>query len=270
MKMGIFNFKANKQKKLKCQLIERVQEVERVVVNARLFQISNNLNKIINMLDDPKLNIELEQVNRIMTELKMIEEYAKKGFEELLISKCKNIISIIERKTYEHGSSSNSNGNNDDKINILIGEQKEIIEEIKILDKQMAEVLGKDKQMWLLYNNQKKIKCDRLAIIAKTYDTYLKAHHNQIVAEEIKKAKAMADEILNSSVQVDAVEVEADAEYVSGVSETINETSEQIGDTFVKHFGGSNDDDYERAMEENSLNEMSEEHSSNDSNEEVN
>ena len=77
--MGLFNFKNRKEMKNKLMLINNVTEVEKIVTEAKLFTVSNNLNKIIDLLDNPDIKLDNVQITRINSELETIKKYSTKG-----------------------------------------------------------------------------------------------------------------------------------------------------------------------------------------------
>lgn len=255
--MGLFSFKSNKIKKMKVQLIDSITEVDNLVCSANLYKISSYLRKIIDKLDNPTLLINTTQFERINQEISIIKSYAKKGYEELLTNKCKNIISEIERTSFDDNPNKFENENND-RIYRIIGEQTEIVNQINVLSSKMESVLGKDKNLWLLYNMQRNTLYNRMAIIAKNYSTVLNAQSNLILSNEVRRAKEEAEQILSQSYCIDPEEFDDSANYINQANDEIADTTNRISESFAKNFGANNDDyAYEKVLEQQTLNGLS-------------
>ena len=251
--MGLFNFKNRKEMKNKLMLINNVTEVEKIVTEAKLFTVSNNLNKIIDLLDNPDIKLDNVQITRINSELETIKKYSTKGYEELLKNKCSSITEIIKRDKIclEVNDASNAN---EEKIYRFLGEQTELTSQINSLTGKMDNVLGKDKSMWQLLNMQRNTLYNRLAIISKNYSTILTAQSNLFLANDVRKAKKEAEEILSQASLIDASEFEDNASFVTQINDEVFETSNKINDSFAKNFGSNNDDySYEKSLEKKAL-----------------
>lgn len=142
--MGLFNFKKRKEMKNKLKLINNVTEVEKIVTEAKLFIVSNSLNKIIDLLDNPNIKLDNVQFIRINSELETIKKYPTKGYEELLKNKCSSIAAIIKRDKISLEVNDASNAN-EDRIYRILGEQIELTSQINALTGKMDNALGNDK-----------------------------------------------------------------------------------------------------------------------------
>lgn len=251
--MGLFNFKKRKEMQNKLKLINNVTEVEKIVTEAKLFTVSNSLNKIIDLLDNPDIKLDNVQFIRINSELETIKKYPTKGYEELLKNKCSSIAAIIKRDEISLEVNDASNAN-EERIYRILGEQIELTSQINALTGKMDNALGNDKSMWQLLNMKRNTLYNRLAIISKNYSTILTAQSNLLLANEVRRAKEEAEEILSQANLIDASEFEDNANFVTQANDEVFETSDKINDSFAKNFGSNNDDySYEKALEQKTL-----------------
>ena len=252
--MGLFNFKNRKELKNRLKLINSVAEVEKIVAESRLFTISNSLNKIIDLLDNPDIKLDNIQITRINAELDTIKRFSTKGYEELLKNKCSSITAIIKRDKISLEVNNVSNAN-EERIYRILGEQTELTSQINALTGKMDDALGKDKSMWQLLNMKRNILYNKLAIISKNYSTILTAQTNLSLANEVRRAKEEAEEILSQASLIDASEFEDNASFVTQTNDEVFETFNKINDSFAKNFGSNNEDySYEKALEKKTLN----------------
>lgn len=253
--MKLFNFKKKKDLQKNIELIRKIEIIDSNICSNRLYTISILLKQIINQLDNKDLILTDFQFDTINNSLDTISNHASKGFEELLSSKCNLIISIIKNDLKENEINLTVN-DNEEKIYKLIGEQTELTEQIEILTNKMNEALGKDKGKWLLYDMQKKMLYNKMAIIAKNYNTILSAQSNLVLIDDIKKAKTDAETILAKNEFVDPNELEDNISVINQTNIDIQESTNKINDIFVKNFGVHDfSDDYEKALNQKVLEE---------------
>lgn len=247
--MGLFNFKNKKEIKNKLKLINNIEKVEKIATEEKLFVVSKNLNKIIDLLDNFEIKLNNTQINKINFELETIKSYLLKGYEELLKNKCESIIAIIKKDKINDLSKEN-----EEKIYKILGEQTELTAQINILTEKMKDVLGKDKGMWQLFNMQRNTLYSRIAVIAKNYNTILTAQSNLLLTNEVKKAKDEAEVILSQASLIDVNEFENNANFITQTNDDVFDTSNKINESFVRNFSSNNDEyTYEKAFEQKIL-----------------
>ena len=95
-----------------------------------------------------------------------------------------------------------------------------------------------------------------MATVNKNFQMLLTNQNNIAMAEDVKKAKEMAEVILVQNGLVDVQEFVDNANYTNDVQNEINTTSSKMDEAFLNNFGGANDTyEYEKALEEKRLKE---------------
>lgn len=251
---NFFNKKKFGSKKDKLSLINAIEGIEKNTEKANLYKLNARLDEISNVLDNESLVLTKEQVSSINDCLNLIGKHSNKAYEDFLMNKCdqiKNIISGNEKDLEKL----KLNMKNEDQLLELLGDLTSIDGQIRSIDKEMNDVLGKNRKSWELLNTKKKILQNTYAIKNKNYQTLNNNMININLAADVRESKKEAESILSQSALVDVSEFTENVESITDVQNEVDDITNKMNDTFSKNFGaGTTDSDYDKALEEKLLN----------------
>lgn len=249
---NIFNrnkFDVNKEK---IKLINTIETIEKNISKANLYKVNSKLDDISRRLDNQFLELNKKQVDLINECLNQIGKYSDKAYEEFLLNKCSHIDRILSGEVFTDDLKKNMQ--NEDKLYEMQGQLTIIDGQIRVIEKEMDNVLVKDKSKWIMLDSKKKILQNKFTIVNKNYQTLNKHINNSDLAADVRKAKEESEFIFSQSESVDPGEFAENAEYITNVDNNVNEVSNKINEVFAKNFGGgTSDSDYEKALEQKLL-----------------
>ena len=202
-----------------------------------------------NYLDDKSLNITSEQAEMINFFVDDIEKHISRQYEALLVKKCENVFKAIKGEI-SYDPQTMVKHKNETRLYEMLGELGTIEEQIKSYDQKMDEALGKDRNLWNMLKAQRQTLVNRAMVLNKNYQSLLESQNALSVAEEVKRGKADAEEMMRQRNMPYMVEFEENADFTVLASDDIHEDNERMQTSFEKAFGGVDDSfEYERALE---------------------
>ena len=248
----MFNiFKRNKfdaqQEKIK--LINTIETIEGNTSKANLYKVNSKLDDISSRLDNQFFELTKEQVDLINECLNQIGKFPDKAYGNFLLNKCSHIDRILSGEVITNDLKINMQ--NEDKLFEMLGQLTLIDRQTRVIEKEMDNALGKDKNMWNMLNAKKKILQNRFTVVNKNYQTLNNNIININLVADVRKGKEESEFILSQSELVDTREFTENAEYTTNVDNDVNETSNKMNEVFAMNFGGgTSDSDYEKALEQ--------------------
>lgn len=244
-------FKRNKfnSNKFKLSAIERIDSIGKKLNAFGLAKITVRLDKVVNYLDDKSLFINEQQAELVNFFIDDIEKHISRQYESLLIKKCENVLKAIKGEI-SCDSQTIIKHKNETRLYEMLGELSQIEEQIKAYEQKMDEALGKDRNLWNMLKSQRQTLVNRAMVLNKNYQSLLESQNALSVAEEVKRGKADAEEMVRQRNMPYMVEFEENADFTALTSSDIHEDNERMQTSFEKAFGGIDDSfEYERALE---------------------
>lgn len=247
--------KKHRIKKAKLQIIGRIEKIQSALTSQGLGKVTYHLDTLTQKLDNEYLELSSDQISRINECLSKMESHINRAYEAYLLNKCNRIDAVL-LNSYSVSKLSEAYIQNEDQLYEFVGDLTGIDNQIKDLTSKMDKVLGANEGLWNMYNGEKKQLLNRMATVNKNFQMLLTNQNNIAMAEDVKKAKEMADVILVQNGLVDVQEFVDNANYTNDVQNEINTTSSKMDEAFLNNFGGANDTyEYEKALEEKRLKE---------------
>lgn len=245
--------KNRKQIKEKLRLIEKISLIKNKINDRDLAHIKNQMDNLINLIDDKHLNLNDSTILEIDECLDLINCYLSKNYEVFLESKCQEIkilLSGINRQSFEKQSKLL-----EDKVYIMLGQQNDITNQINEINIKLNDSLGKNKNLWIMLNAQKKMLLKKLEINTNNYTALLNVQNNLLLNSEIKSAKNQSDDILKQSLSIDTTDFKSNIDSIYETNTGVFDTTNKLNESFVNNFNSTNDDyEYEKALEEKMIN----------------
>ncbi|MBE5731832.1 MAG: hypothetical protein E7353_02250 [Clostridiales bacterium] len=249
---GFFN-----RKKVNLRVIARIENLQEKVNKLKLFKVGSKLDGIIIKLDAKKVKLTKMQEDAINRCLCTMEDNLSKVYEDLLLSKCSHIDKIISNGEQDISESLNLN---EDEIYKIMGALTECRNQVDELTARMDSAVGVNKNLWSKLNSDRKIALSRIAVLEKNYNTLLKNQNNVALAEEVRKAREVSENIFQSTGMVDYEEFEANSEFIVDTENEVDANTARMDKVFEQSFSIQSDDyEYEKALEEASLKKAMEE-----------
>ena len=244
-------FRFFSKKRINLRVIENIESLQEKVNKLKMFKVGSKLDGIIVKLDTNKVKLTKMQESLINKCLDTMEDNLSKTYEDLLINKCSQIDKIIS--CGETGISDNLSSN-EDVIYKIMGDLIEYRNQANDLTARMESAVGVNKNLWYKLNSDRKIVLSKIAVLEKNYNTLLKNQNNVALAEEVRKAKEISENIFQSTGMVDYEEFESNSEFIVDTENEVNANTERMDKVFEQTFSMQSDDyEYEKAMEEASL-----------------
>ncbi len=247
----MFLFKKNKfnSNKYKLSAIERIDSVGKKLNTFGLAKITVRLDKVVNYLDDKSLNISENQAELVSFFIDDIEKHVSRQYESLLVKKCENLLKAIKGEI-AYDPQMMVKHKNETRLYEMLGELGGIEEQIRAYDQKMNEALGKDRNLWNMLKAQRQTLVNRAMVLNKNYQSLLESQNALSVAEEVKRGKADAEEMMRQRNMPYMIEFEENADFTALASEDIHDDNERMQTSFEKAFGRIDDSfEYERALE---------------------
>ena len=245
--------KNRKQIKEKLRLIEKIALIKNKINDRDLVHIKNQMDNLINLIDDKHLNLNDSTILEIDECLDLINCYLSKNYEVFLESKCQEIkilLSGINRQSFEKQSKLL-----EDKVYIMLGQQNDITNQINEINIKLNDSLGKNKNLWIMLNAQKKMLLKKLEINTNNYTALLNVQNNLLLNSEIKSAKNQSDDILKQSLSIDTTDFKSNIDSIYETNTGVFDATNKLNESFVNNFNSTNDDyEYEKALEEKMIN----------------
>lgn len=246
-------FRNRKQIKEKLRLIEKISLIKNKINDRDLAHIKNQMDNLINLIDDKHLNLNDSTILEIDECLDLINCYLSKNYEVFLESKCQEIkilLSGINRQSFEKQSKLL-----EDKVYIMLGQQNDITNQINEINIKLNDSLGKNKNLWIMLNAQKKMLLKKLEINTNNYTALLNVQNNLLLNSEIKSAKNQSDDILKQSLSIDTTDFKSNIDSIYETNTGVFDATNKLNESFVNNFNSTNDDyEYEKALEEKMIN----------------
>lgn len=239
-------------KKEKNHLIDTIESIDQIVLKANLYKVSGKLEEISKTLDDQGLVLDDNKIGLIQECLNQAKAYSSKPYEAMLLNKCEHVIRVLSNDEII-SDELRTKMKNEDKSFEMYGRLVDLDNQIKVIEKQMEDALGKDKNRWDRLNVQKKGLQKEYAIRAKNYQNLNKGIANSNLAIVAKNAREDSEYILSQNALPDVEEFTENVEFMTGVSDEIDDISNKMDNVFSSNFGAGGDSDYEKALEEKKL-----------------